>query len=470
MVKKNIIEKIWDMHKVSQMEGHPAIVAIDCTLIHEVTSAPAFESLKERHLAVYDRKYTVATIDHSIPTRVDRVNVKDVAAKKQIALLKKNVEDFGIRFFDYDSGYQGIVHVMGPELGLTQPGMTLVCGDSHTATHGAFGTFAFGVGTSVLSHVLATGCLLMHKPKVMRVHFQGMPGRKVYSKDAILKLISVLGINGAAGYVIEYTGEFVRRLSMEKRMTLCNMSIECGAIAGLISPDETTFDYIKNKPFAPSATDWQAAVKYWQSIASDENCHYDKSIVVDIENLKPMITWGTNPAQAIEIDQCIPEPETLPETEKHMAEMALNYIQLNPGSKIEGVSINWAFVGSCTNGRIEDLREVAAILKGNKVHPSVTMYIVPGSEQVRQLAEREGLDKIFKKAGADFRMPGCSLCIAMNEDKIPPNQRCISTTNRNFVGRQGSGSYTHLASPATVATSAIFGKITSPEYLHKEGQ
>ena len=370
--------------------------------------------------------------------------------------------------FDYDSGYQGIVHVIGPELGVTQPGMTIVCGDSHTATHGAFGAFAFGIGTSVLSHVFTSGCLLMHKPRVMQVHFKGKPAKGVYSKDLILKLIAQIGINGAAGHVIEYTGEIIRELSMEKRMTLCNMSIECGAIAGLISPDQTTFDYIKGKRYAPSDVKWEEAVAYWRSFVSDEDCQYDTQVIVDIENLHPMITWGTNPAQVIQINESIPHISTLPEAEQSMAQKALDYIQLQQGSKIEGVAIDWAFVGSCTNGRIEDLREVAAILKGNKVHANVTMYIVPGSEQVKQQAEKEGLDKIFKEAGADFRMPGCSMCIAMNDDKVPAGKRCISTTNRNFVGRQGAGSYTHLASPATVASSAIHGKITAAEYSLQE--
>lgn len=460
---KNIIEKIWDEHVVHQEPEHPAIFAIDFTLLHEVTSAQAFDVLREKNLPVYDKAFSLATIDHSVPTSKDRYTIKDLAAKHQVESLRKNTRDFQLKFFDFDSQHQGIVHVIGPELGITQPGMTLVCGDSHTSTHGAFGAFACGIGTSVLSHVLATGCMLLNKPKVMQVDFRGKPGKGIFAKDMILKLISEIGIGGGTGYVIEYTGDAIRAMTMEERMTLCNMSIECGAVAGLISPDETTYEYIKGKRYAPDDAQWENAVNYWKTFASDINCSYDKVISVDIENLKPMVTWGTNPAQGIQLNQHIPVLQSLEENERMSAQRALDYVGLKENTPMAGVPIDWAFIGSCTNGRIEDLRIVAKILKGRKIHKNVTMYVVPGSEGVLAQAEKEGLAQIFREAGADFRMPGCSMCLGMNDDKIPEGERCISSTNRNFVGRQGPGSRTHLASPATVAASAIEGKITSPE-------
>jgi 3-isopropylmalate/(R)-2-methylmalate dehydratase large subunit len=456
---KNIIEKIWESHVVEQKQGHPAIFAIDLMLIHEVTSAQAFDTLKEKGLKVYDTSRLLATLDHSIPTRVNRFEIFDNAAKNQVETLRRNCAEHGVEIFDFDSGRQGIVHVIGPELGATQPGMTIVCGDSHTSTHGAFGALAFGVGTSEVGHVLATGCLLQRKPKTMKVEFKGTFQKGVYSKDAILKLIAEIGIGGANGHIIEYCGEAISQMTMAERMTVCNMSIECGARAGLIGPDETTFNYIHGKQRAPK--DWDKAVAKWKLLVSDIGCRYDKEIVIDVSVLRPMVTWGTNPEQGCEITNSIPTLESLNLDKRKMAEAALQYVDLKAGQAILGVPIDWAFVGSCTNGRIEDLRIVAEILKDKKIASNVTMYIVPGSEAVRAQAISEGLADIFIAAGADFRMPGCSMCLGMNDDKVPSGARCISSSNRNFVGRQGPGSRTHLASPATVAASALAGKITS---------
>jgi 3-isopropylmalate/(R)-2-methylmalate dehydratase large subunit len=458
---RNIIEKIWDAHVISQKAGHPAIVAIDFTLLHEVTSAQAFHTLEERGIPVRHPERCLATIDHSVPTRPNRREIFDLAAKDQVELLRTNTKKHGITFFDFDSQHQGIVHVIGPELGATQPGMTIVCGDSHTSTHGAFGAMAFGVGTSELTHVLATGSMLLNKPKTMRVVFKGHFQKGVYAKDAIMKLIAEIGIGGASGHAIEYTGEAISAMHMEERMTICNMSIECGARAGLIAPDQTTYAYLKGRPYAPSGADWERAVTYWDTLVSDPDCHFDKELVIDLTMLAPMVTWGTNPGQAIGIDEHIPRLADLAPMQRELAEKALAYVHLQAGEAIANTPIDWAFIGSCTNGRIEDLRIAAKILVGNKVHEGVMFYIVPGSEAVMAQAQQEGLDIIFKTAGADFRMPGCSLCLGMNDDKVPAGKRCISATNRNFVGRQGTGSYTHLASPATVAASAIAGKIVS---------
>ena len=448
-MKKNSIDKIWESHLVAQQPGHPAIFAIDCMLLHEVTSAQAFQTLADRGIPVFQPAHCIATLDHSIPTDQNRKVIKDLAAKKQVQQLRDNAAQHQIKLYDFDSQYQGIVHVIGPELGATQPGMTIVCGDSHTSTHGAFGALAFGIGTSTVGHVLASGCLLLQKPKVMEVIFDGHFQAGVGAKDGIMKLIAEIGIGGATGYVLEYKGVAIDAMSMEQRMTVCNMSIECGARAGLINPDQTTFDYIKGRPYAPDERDWQKAVSYWKTFQSDPGCGYDRNIIINAAALAPMVTWGTNPGQAVEITKEIPRLEELNAVDRHMAEQALAYVGLKPGQRVSGTKIDWAFVGSCTNGRIEDLREVAKVLQDRKVHPQVTMYIVPGSERV------------FAAAGAELRQPGCSMCIAMNPDKVPAGARCISTTNRNFVGRQGPGSITHLASPATVAASAVTGEITS---------
>jgi 3-isopropylmalate/(R)-2-methylmalate dehydratase large subunit len=460
---RNIIEKIWDAHVIKEVEGHPAVVAIDFMLLHEVTSAQAFQMLEKRNLAISDPSRLLATIDHSIPTRQNRHEIYDEAARTQVEKLRSNCKKYGIPFHDFDSGTQGIVHVIGPELGVTQPGMTIVCGDSHTSTHGAFGALAFGIGTSEVGIVLATGCLLQQKPKTMRVEFTGHFKPGVYAKDAILALIAQIGIGGANGHVIEYTGAAISAMSMEERMTVCNMSIECGAKAGLISPDKTTYDYIKNKKFAPKGNNWEKALQYWQSFQGDQEAKYDREITVDLDHLAPMITWGTNPGQGVQINQSIPAISSLSTEQQEVARRALAYTQLSAGAPVKGTPIDWAFIGSCTNGRIEDLRIAADVLKNRKVAARVTMYVVPGSESVMAQAKQEGLDKIFEAAGAQFRNPGCSMCLGMNDDQVPAGKRCISSSNRNFMGRQGPGSITHLASPATVAASAIEGKICSAE-------
>lgn len=456
-MSKNIIEKIWDSHVIAQKKEHPAVFAIDKMLLHEVTSAQAFDELRRRRLQVRYPERIIATLDHSIPTTKNRNIIEDVNAKKQVATLRSNAKEYGITLYDFDSQYQGIVHVIGPELGFTLPGSTIVCGDSHTATHGAFGALAFGIGTSEVAHVLATGAILQHKPKTMKVEFKGQLPSGVTAKDMIMKLIATIGVGGAKGHIIEYVGDPICMMSMEARMTICNMSIECGARAGLIAPDATTFNYLKNRPYAPKNRAWQTSVKEWEKLSSDKKCQYDKVITIDINTLTPMVTWGINPEQAIGIDELIPAIEN--------GDNVYSYTKLVPGQPIKNQIIDWAFVGSCTNGRIEDLRLAASVLKGKTIAENVSMYIVPGSEQVMQQAVREGLDKIFEAAGAEFRMPGCSMCLAMNADKVPPGARCISTSNRNFIGRQGPGSITHLASPATVAASAIKGVISSAEEI-----
>ena len=458
---QNIIEKIWDRHVICHETGYPIVFEIDFMLMHEVTSAQAFQMIEDRGYNVKYPQKILATIDHSIPTSKNRLVIVDEKARHQVELLRENTQKHGIKLYDFDSQHQGIVHVVGPELGATQPGMTIVCGDSHTATHGAFGALAFGIGSSEVAHVLATGCLLQHKPKTMRVELDGHFIEGVTSKDAIMKLIAEIGIGGAAGHIIEYTGSAVREMSMEARMTLCNMSIECGARAGLVAPDETTFAYLKGREYAPAGDDWDKAIAEWQTLVSDDDCQFDKHIKINLDELMPMVSWGINPEQTIGIHEHMPRFNELSEAHQRVAKKAYDYTQLKPGDPIAGTSVQWAFIGSCTNGRIEDLRAAASIIAGKHVADGVTMYVVPGSEQVLAQACEEGLDKIFIEAGADFRMPGCSMCLAMNEDKVPAGQRCISTSNRNFIGRQGVGSITHLASPYTVTASAIAGRICS---------
>ncbi len=461
--KRNIVDKIWESHVLKQLDGHPAVFVIDMMLLHEVTSAQAFQTLEEKKLSVFAPETLLATIDHSIPTRQNRHEIYDEAARVQVETLRQNCKKHGITFLDFDSGNQGIVHVVGPELGATHPGMTVVCGDSHTSTHGAFGALAFGVGTSEVGHVLATGCLLQQRPKSMKVEFKGHFQKGVFAKDAILKLIAEIGIGGATGHVIEYVGEAIRKMSMEERMTICNMSIECGARAGLIAGDETTYAYLKGRRFSPPDSEWQAAVERWNAFSSDEGASYDREVTIDLDKLQPMLTWGTNPEQAIGVFDNVPAAKSFDEPAKRAAaERALDYTKLEGGAQLEGTPVDWAFIGSCTNGRIEDLRIAANILKGRKVAESVTLYVVPGSEVVMKQAQDEGLDKVFTESGAQFRMPGCSMCLGMNDDKVPEGKRCVSSSNRNFMGRQGPGSITHLASPATVAASAIAGKIAAP--------
>lgn len=452
---KNIIEKIWDAHAQQKKKGHPYVLTIDKMLLHEVTSAQAFDELRTRSLPVRYPERMIATIDHSIPTAKDRHVIKDLNAKLQVESLRKNAKEFGIQLYDFGSKNQGIVHVMGPELGFTLPGETIVCGDSHTSTHGSFGAMAFGVGTSEVGHVMATGAILQQKPKTMLIDFQGKLAAGTSAKDLVMKLIATVGVGGAKGYIVEFKGEAISALSMEGRMTVCNMSIEFGARAGLIAPDETTFSFLKDRPYAPKGEAWGKAVENWKGLISDSDCTYDKTVCIDVSKLKPMVTWGINPEQAVAMDERIPALEN--------AQQAYDYTQLQAGQSLAGVTVDWAFVGSCTNGRIEDMRAAAQVLQGNQVASGVTFYVVPGSEQVRAQAIAEGLDKVFTAAGADFRMPGCSMCLAMNDDKVPAGKRCISTSNRNFIGRQGPGSITHLASPATVAASAIKGYICAAE-------
>ncbi len=463
---RNIIEKIWDQHIVSSQEGAPDIIFIDFQLLHEVTSPQAFETLRKRGKSVFSPHRNMATVDHSLPTDQDRKNFADALNQKQIDTLRKNCKEFGIRLYDVDSGHQGIVHVTGPELGLTQPGMTIVCGDSHTSTHGAFGALAFGVGTTQISHVLETSCILLNRPKTMRVHFVGKPSQYFRAKDAILALIQKIGVQGGTGYVLEYTGEFIRNCCMEERMTICNMSIECGARAGLIAPDETTFAFLQETPFGKESLEEKKV--FWQSLLTEKGAVYDADVTLDIDGMNPFVTWGTTPAQSVQIHENIPEKEELPESQQSLAEKSLQYTRLSFGQKISGLPIENIFVGSCTNARIGDLREVAAVLKGKKVAPGVRMFIVPGSEQVEKQAIAEGLNKIFIQSGAEFRRPGCSACLAMNGDTIASGERCASTSNRNFVGRQGPGAITHLMSPFMAAIAAIEGKIMNPEEIEEE--
>lgn len=458
-MKQNIINKIWNSHVVQSKPDFPDTLYIDRILLHEVTSAQAFAELKQRNIQIRNKKNLLATIDHSIPTDKNRAIIADEIARTQVDTLRQNCKDTGVTLYDIESSHQGIVHVVGPELGFTLPGKTIICGDSHTSTHGAFGALAFGVGTSEITHAMASSCILQDKPKTFKVEFKGTPSKFFTAKDAVLKLISVIGIGGAQGCVIEYVGEYIRNLSMEARMTICNMSIECGARAGLVAPDETTFAYLEGRQYAPKGDDWAKAKEEWLKLVSDDGATYDQEIVIDIENALPMLTWGINPEHAIAINETIPTLEDggdIPTLEKAYA-----YTGLKPQQKLAGVLIDYAFIGSCTNGRIEDLRAAAKILDGRKIANHVTMYIVPGSEQVLAQAKSEGLDKIFTAAGADFRMPGCSMCLAMNADKVPAGKRCVSTSNRNFIGRQGPNSITHLASPQTTAASAVLGYIAS---------
>lgn len=460
---QNIINKIWQSHVVQSKPDFPDTLYIDRILLHEVTSAQAFAELKQRGIPIRNKQNLLATVDHSIPTDKNRAVIVDEIARTQVDTLRANCKETGVTIYDIESSHQGIVHVVGPELGFTLPGTTIICGDSHTSTHGAFGALAFGVGTSEITHAMASSCILQDKPKTFKVEFKGMPNQYFTAKDAILKLISVIGIGGGKGCVIEYVGEYIRSLSMEGRMTICNMSIECGARAGLVAPDATTFAYLQGRQYAPQGAAWEQAKIGWNALVSDAGASYDHEIVIDIEGAGPMLTWGINPEHAIALSGQTPALDA--GGDRATLEKAYAYTGLTPGQSLKGTPIDFAFVGSCTNGRIEDLRAVAKILDGRKVSSRVTMYIVPGSEQVMAQAQAEGLDKIFIAAGADFRMPGCSMCLAMNPDKVPEGKRCVSTSNRNFIGRQGPNSITHLASPQTTAASAVLGFIASEESL-----
>lgn len=451
-----MFEKIWDEHVVHTEEGKQTILYIDLQLVHEVTSPQAFEGLRVAGRKVRRPERTVATADHNIPTTDRRLPIADPVSKQQIDTLRKNCQDFGIRLYDLDDPQQGIVHVIGPELGLTQPGMTIVCGDSHTATHGAFGALAFGIGTSEVEHVLATQTLVQQKPKTLEIRVEGRLPKGVTAKDLILYLIGKISTQGGTGYCIEYTGEAIRALSMEERMTVCNMTIEAGARAGLIAPDDTTYRYLRGRPFAPK--DFDVAVARWKRLPSDLGAKYDRVEVFNAADVEPQVTWGTNPGQVVSITGRVPTPaDFCDEVDEKAAQKALEYMALKAGTPITAVRIDRAFIGSCTNGRIEDLRAAAAVAKGYRVAQGVSAMVVPGSGEVKRQAEAEGLDKIFLEAGFEWREAGCSMCLAMNPDRLEPGERCAATSNRNFEGRQGKGGRTHLVSPAMAAAAAVTG-------------
>jgi 3-isopropylmalate/(R)-2-methylmalate dehydratase large subunit len=456
---QSLFEKVWNSHVVRAPEGEPTLLYVDLHLVHEVTSPQAFEGLRLANRKVRRPDLTFATIDHNVPTTSDeRFQIKDQIAAQQIATLRKNCKAAGVPLFDIGSGRQGIVHVIGPELGLTQPGKTIVCGDSHTSTHGAFGALAFGIGTSEVEHVLATQCVSQTKPRSMRISVSGKLPEGTTSKDLILEIIRRLGTDGGTGHVIEYAGEAVRSLTMEERMTMCNMSIECGARAGMVAPDDTTFAYMEGRPYAPKGSEWTEAVAEWRHLVSNEGATFDREIVIDGAKLEPIVTWGTNPGMSAPVTARVPNPEQARDASERAAIIsALEYMGLKAGTRIEDITLDRVFIGSCTNGRLEDLRAAAKVIQGHKVHPSVAVLVVPGSEAVKQAAEHEGLDRIFKEAGAQWREPGCSMCLGMNPDILAPKQRCASTSNRNFEGRQGREGRTHLVSPASAAAAAVAG-------------
>jgi 3-isopropylmalate/(R)-2-methylmalate dehydratase large subunit len=458
---KTIIEKLWDTHVVHEQQGVPTLLYIDLHLVHEVTSPQAFDGLRARGLKVRRPDLTIATADHSIPTSDRSLPIIDEIAAKQLAQLEANCAQFGIRCLGIHSDRQGIVHVIGPELGLTQPGMTVVCGDSHTATHGAFGALAFGIGTSEVEHVLATQCLLQRKSKTFQVRVDGTLKRGVTAKDIILALISKIGIGGGTGSVFEYTGSAIRSLSMEERMTVCNMSIEGGARAGLVAPDDATFQYLSGRPHAPKGAAWDAAVARWKQLPTDDGANYDRTVTIDADALEPMITYGTNPGMGVPITAPVPDPAAVADPdERDSISKALRYMGLQGGKPLLGQPIDVVFIGSCTNSRISDLRTAASLLKGRKVSPKVRVMVVPGSQEVKRQAIAEGLPDLFRDAGCEWREPGCSMCIAMNGDQLSPGQYSVSTSNRNFEGRQGKGGRTFLASPLTAAASALTGVVT----------
>ena len=458
-----LLDKIWNNHLVHSDPGAPDLLYVDLHLLHEVTSAQAFEGLKVSGRTVRRPDLCVATVDHNIPTTDRSLPVLDSIARVQMEVLRENAQSHGIRLFDVDDERQGIVHVIGPELGLTRPGMVIVCGDSHTSTHGAFGALSFGIGTSEVEHVLATQCIPQRRPKAMEIRLEGDRPVGISAKDLILAIIGEVGVAGAAGHVIEYTGPVVGSLSMEERMTICNMSIEAGARAGMISPDTTTFEYLRDREFGPNSNDFDDLKTEWETLETDDGAIFDRSVVMDIGDLEPQVTWGTNPGMVTGISGGIPNPDEIEDEEvRDSAERALKYMGLEPGTPMESINIDRVFVGSCTNGRLEDLREVARIVNGKRVHSSVHAMVVPGSTAVRRQAELEGLDRVFTDAGFEWREAGCSMCIGMNPDTLSAGERCASTTNRNFEGRQGRGGRTHLVSPATAAATALAGRFTDP--------
>jgi 3-isopropylmalate/(R)-2-methylmalate dehydratase large subunit len=471
---KTLFDKIWEKHVVVQQPDSPAAIYIDLHLVHEVTSPQAFTGLRSRGLKVRRPERTIATMDHGVPTRtaadgtaLGRMAFADEMSRKQIQMLEDNCKEFGIQLYDLRSSNQGVVHIIGPELGLTRPGMTIVCGDSHTATHGAFGALAFGIGTSEVEHVLASQCLLQRKPQTCQVRVEGILAAGVGAKDIILALIAQIGTGGGTGYVLEYTGSAIQALSMEERMTVCNMSIEAGARAGMIAPDDVTFAYLANRPYSPKGKEWERSLVEWKQLPSDEGAVYDHTVVLNASELQPMITYGTNPGMGIPITASVPLPESYADAnQKSAVEKALIYMGLEAGKTLLGHPIDVVFIGSCTNGRISDLRLAAGVLKGRKVADGLRVLVVPGSQDVKRQAESEGLDTIFKDAGAEWREPGCSMCIAMNGDQLEPGQYAVSTSNRNFEGRQGKGGRTFLASPLTAAVSALHGKVADPREIN----
>jgi 3-isopropylmalate/(R)-2-methylmalate dehydratase large subunit len=456
---RTLFEKVWDDHLVSTPQGQLPLLFVDLHLVHEVTSPQAFDGLRVAGRKVRSRERTIATVDHNVPTEPRGTPILDPIARRQIEALQKNCRDFGVRLFDIDSPEQGIVHVIGPELGFTQPGMTIVCGDSHTSTHGAFGALAFGIGTSEVEHVLATQCLPQRKPKTLLIQVNGRLPEGVSAKDLALGIIGKIGTDGASGHVIEYAGEAVRALSVEGRMTLCNMSIEAGGRAGLVAPDETTFAYIEGRRFAPTGNEWEAAVARWRTLPSDTGAKFDKIVEIDASDLAPFVTWGTNPGMVVPVTSRVPE---LPANgaDRANAERMLEYMGLQPGTAIEQIAIDRVFIGSCTNSRLEDLRAAARVAKGYKVASGVRAMVVPGSQKVKHAAEQEGLHKVFQEAGFEWRESGCSMCLGMNPDILQPGERCASTSNRNFEGRQGRGGRTHLVSPMMAAAAAVAGHFT----------
>jgi 3-isopropylmalate/(R)-2-methylmalate dehydratase large subunit len=459
-----LAEKVWDAHVVRRAEGEPDLLYIDLHLLHEVTSPQAFDGLRLAGRPVRRPELTLATEDHNVPTTPGPIT--DPVSKVQVDTLRRNCEEFGIRLYPMGDVEQGIVHVVGPQLGLTQPGMTVVCGDSHTSTHGAFGALAFGIGTSEVEHVLATQTLPLKPFRTMAVNVRGRLGEGVTAKDIVLAVIAKIGTGGGQGYVLEYRGEAIESLSMEARMTVCNMSIEAGARAGMIAPDETTFAYLKGRPHAPSGDDWDAAVAEWSALRTDDDAVFDAEVELDASELTPFVTWGTNPGQGLPLGESVPDPESFAdESDRLAAQNALAYMGLEPGTRLRDIKVDTVFVGSCTNGRIEDLRAAAAVVKGHKVADGVRMLVVPGSARVRLQAEAEGLDAVFTAAGAEWRLPGCSMCLGMNPDTLAPGERSASTSNRNFEGRQGKGGRTHLVSPLVAAATAIRGTLSSPADL-----
>ena len=459
-MSENLFNKVWNLHEVQKLPNGESQLFIGLHLIHEVTSPQAFQMIREKGLKVAFPERTIATVDHIVPTASQERPFGDAMAEQMMQALERNSKEFGVRFFGPDSGKQGIVHVIGPELGLTQPGMTIACGDSHTSTHGAFGAVAFGIGTSQVRDVLASQCLAMSKPKVRKIEVSGKLGRGVYSKDVILKIIQELGVNGGIGYAYEYAGETFDAMGMEERMSVCNMSIEGGARAGYVNPDQKTFDYIRGREFAPKGDAFERAVNWWKSIASGKDANFDDVFKMDVSSLAPMVTWGINPGQAISVEENIPRESELDQSQRQTAGEALEHMGFVAGSPIQGTKIDVAFIGSCTNSRISDLREAAKIVEGKKVAANVKALVVPGSQQVAAQAIKEGLDKIFSKAGFEWRHAGCSMCLAMNPDKLVGREICASSSNRNFKGRQGSAQgRTLLMSPAMVAAAAIEGKV-----------